>query len=178
MLFFFFSWITIVVSTASHEALIHQPTRIRKLTASWNAAQHRPTHRRQPLADPPPCRAHSILTNTHAIEWKGLSKTPSTAAKKPQAQTRKHRINHSNQTMIPLQTCKTRRASGRSCHCVISHQRIDRFRKALRADQLNRRTSPVVENCHLHRFLLSHHQPWHRPGTTRNGSRFDKIPTP
>jgi len=178
MLFFFFSWITIVVSTASHEARIHQPTRIRKLTASWNAAQHRFTHRHQPLAKPPLCRAHSILTNTHAIECKSLPKTPSAAAKKPQVQTRKYRINRNNQSMIPLQTCKARQASGRSCHCVISHQRIDRFRKALRADQLNRRTSPVVENCHLHRFLLSHHQPWHRPGTTRNGSRFDKIPTP
>ena len=171
MLFFFFSWITIVVSTASHEARIHQPTRIRKLTASWNADQHRPTRRHQPLADPPPGRAHSFLTNTHAIEWKGLPKTPSIAAKKPQAQTRKHRINHSNQTMIPLQTCKTRRASSRSCHCVISHQRIDRFRKALRADQLNRRTSPAARRSR-------HHRPWLRPDKTRTGSRFDKIPNP
>jgi hypothetical protein len=52
--------------------------------------------------------------------------------------------------MIPLQTCKTRWASGRSCHCVISHQRIDRFRKALRADQLNRRTSPVARTSYQH----------------------------
>jgi hypothetical protein len=111
MLFFFFSWITIVVSTASHEARIHQPTRIRKLTASWNAAQHRPTRRHQPLADPPPGRAHSFLTNTHAIEWKGLPKTPCTAAQKPQALTRKHRINRDQKTMIPLQTCKALRAS-------------------------------------------------------------------
>lgn len=171
MLFFFFSWITIVVSTASHEARIHQPTRIRKLTASWNADQHRPTRRHQPLADPPPGRAHSFLTNTHAIEWKGLPKTPSTAAKKPQALTRKQRINRDQKTMIPLQTCKALRASGRSCHCVISHQRIDRFRKALRADQLNRRTSPVARRS-------CHHPPWHRPGTMKNGSRFDKIPNP
>ena len=171
MLFFFFSWITIVVSTASHEARIHQPTRIRKLTASWNADQHRPTRRHQPLADPPPGRAHSFLTNTHAIEWKGLPKTPCTAAQKPQALTRKHRINRDQKTMIPLQTCKTRRASGRSCHCVISHQRIDRFRKALRADQLNRRTSPVARTSR-------HHRPWLRPDKTRTGNRSDKIPNP
>lgn len=112
-----------------------------------------------------------FLPTPHAIQWNGLPKPPSTAAKKPQAQTRKHRINRSNKTMIPLQTCKVRRASGRSCHCVISHQRIAHAHNALRANPLNRRTSPVARRS-------CHHPPWHRLGTTRNGSRFDKIPTP
>lgn len=119
-----------------------------------------------------------FLPTPHEMPWKGLPKTPSIAAKKPQVQTRQHRSNHSKQTMMPLQTCKARRANDRSCECEISHQRMDRFRNALRADQLNRRTSPEVENCRLHRFWLSHHPPWRRPGTTTTGNRSDKIPIP